>query len=514
MASASITDQPKGLKTLFLAEMWERFSFYGIRGLLVLYMTSELMNLTEKTAFGIYGAYTALVYATSVIGGILADRILGNQRAVIAGGVSLALGNLFLATAAYWSQNVAVTLPALNEDVNLNLFWIGLGFIVVGTGFFKSNITALLGQLYEKNDPRKDAGFTYYYVGINLGAALSSVICGYIGQKKGWHYGFGIAGVGMLLGLLTFYRGLSRLNGKGLPPENSCYKDRILPMLSVERLVYLGALLFVPIASILIIQTSFMKQLMPVMTVAVIGYMLYLAFSCQSTQERNSLLVILVMMFFHAMFWSTFEQAGCSMNIFAEKVVSHNILGFEVTAAQFQALNPIFIIALGPLLATLWMRLGAKGSEPFPPFKFVLALAQVALGFGALVLGIKLADANGVVSPIWLVLAYLFHTTGELCLSPVGLSMVSKLSPTRVCSAVMGLWFLSISFANYIAGLLAQMTATDGIAGGAVLSTYSDAFSTIMYIGLVGALLLILIMPFLNRVFYDINKEVTNKKAA
>jgi len=493
MATVRLQDHPKGLLILFFAEMWERFSFYGMRSLLVLYMTSQLLY-SDNHAYGVYGTYLALVYATPVIGGWIADKILGNQRAIVSGGVIIAFGHLALAF----------------SGVDIKFFYAGLAFIITGTGLFKGNITALVGQLYKQNDPRRDAGFTLYYVGINLGAVLSSVACGYIGETIGWHYGFGLAGIGMLFGLSIFLKGSHWLEGHGLPPENSTFQVR-KTALTVEQWLNLAFYASVPVFAFLLTQYHFFDRFLPFFGGSVAIYMLITAYKFEA-EERKSLLVILALMFFHTSFWALFEQAGCSMNTFASRVVDRNLWGYELKASMFQALNPFFIIILGPVLASIWTWLGKKGREPYPPIKFVMALFQVSLGFAAMIVGIKLTGDGSKVGMIWLVLAYLLHTTGELCISPIGLSMVTKLSPARVCSTIMGIWFLSISFANYLAGLFARFSSIETVNGQVAsianaIETYETAFGNIMYFGIGMGCVLILLSPMLRPVFARVERE-------
>jgi len=491
-ASAKFNQHPKGLFHLFFAEMWERFSFYGMRALLVLYMTLEL-GFTDSKAYGVYAAYFTLVYATTLLGGIVADRILGNQKAITIGGILITIGHLVLTL------------------TNLYAFYIGLAFVIAGTGLFKANISTLLGQLYDKSDPRRDSGFTIFYMGINLGALLASLVCGYVGETFGWHYGFGLASIGMLSGLVTFLRGLNNFGSKGLPPKNSRLNDKTALGISREYLIYILSFLSVPLFAYFMMHENLFDQALPLFGVIVLSWLFVLTLKAKK-EERASLLVIFVLMFFQVAFFSLFEQAGSSMTLFTERHVNRAIAGFTLTSSQFQALNPLFILLFGPVFSWLWTTLGKKNRDPYPPAKFILALIQVASGFLVLKVGINLANLAGYTSASWLVLAYFLHTTGEICLSPVGLSLVTKLAPQRLLSTLMGVWFLSIAFANHLAGIFAKMSSVETIEGHInntfdALQKYEDTFSTIMSFAFIMALILLIISPFLNRVFKNIEAK-------
>ncbi|MDB5263426.1 MAG: peptide transporter [Adhaeribacter sp.] len=398
LAGLNEEKHPSALYMLFFTEMWERFSYYGMRALLTLYLISEIskggLGWTSAEAGQLYGIYTGLVYVTPIIGGYLADKFLGYRSAVIIGGLLMALGHASLAIDA------------------LPFFYGGLGLLIIGNGFFKPNISSMVGQLYPQGSKLKDSAYTIFYMGINLGAFLGSIICGYLGESVGWHYGFGAAGIGMVLGLVQFYIGRHRLGKIGLKPEKKAVGAVEVPKEPLTKV------------------------------------------------ERDRLVVVLTLSFFSILFWLAFEQAGSSMNIFAYKYTDRSILGWEVPATWFQSINAFFIFTLAPLFSMLWVKLAKKDLDPSGPIKFAIGLFLLGLGFVVLVFGSlsipKGAETAGV-SLIWLVLAYLLHTMGELCLSPVGLSFVNKLSPARLIGVMFGVWFFASAIGNYIGGALAGM---------------------------------------------------------
>lgn len=481
--STRFQDHPPGLKYLFFAELWERFSFYGLRAMLVFYLTEEFL-FSQTKAIGIFATYSALAYTTPIIGGIIADRILGDRKAIIMGGIMIALGHICL---------------SFTGEI---LFLCGLAFIITGTGLFKANVSALLGKLYAHGDHRRDAGFTLFYVGINMGAFLAPLICGTIGELYGWHYGFGLAAVGMMVGLAFFFRGLTSLEGHGLPPKTALHTRPALFGLNWEQMSYVLAFLSIPVLALMIKNNEHLDYILPVVGCGVVAYMLYLAMTLVG-RERSQILTILILMFFFMTFFALFEQAGSSINFFTKLQVDRHFFGFEIPVTAFQSLNPMFIILLGPLVAQLWIKLAASGREPNTPFKFFLGLFPAALGFAILAISTHFANANGLVSIWWIVLMYLVHTLGELCISPVALSMITKLAPARLIGMLMGVLFLSVAFGNHVAGILSKLSSVDTNIEDATssLSTYGDAFSTVSYIGFGIALLMLVLSPFLNGVF-------------
>ena len=458
------------------------------------YLTKHWL-FTDQIAASIYATYGALVYLTPVLGGLIADRYLGFRKAIVFGAVLLVLGHLGMAfegEAAYVAGDVVV-----RDEAALNVFYFSLALIIVGVGFLKPNISSIVGELYGANDPRRDAGFTLFYMGINIGAMVSALVCGYLGETYGWAYGFGLAGIGMLVGLVTFVRGRPRLEGAGEPAHPERLAEKVMG-LSREHLIYVGGLLGAGVAWWLMQNRELVGGLLGLTgAAAILGVVAYVLLQC-SKAERERMFVVLILTGVSVLFWALFEQAGSSMSLFADRVVDREIGGMTVAASQLQSLNPAFIIMFAPVFAWGWVRLSAAGWEPSTPTKFALALLQVGLGFYALVLGIQSAD-QGVVALGWLVLAYLLHTTGELCLSPVGLSMVTKLSVPRLVGLMMGVWFLASSAAHYVAGIIAAMASVEGGAeasSDASLLAYSDTFALVAEVAVIaGLVLLVLAIP-------------------
>jgi POT family proton-dependent oligopeptide transporter len=487
--------QPPGLKVLFFAEMWERFSFYGMRALLVFYLTKHWL-FDDQMATGLYATYGSLVYLTPVIGGLLADRWLGFRRAVILGGSLLVLGHLGMALEGEPARFVDGVV--LRDDVALNLFYLSLAFIIVGVGFLKPNISSIVGDLYRTDDPRRDGGFTIFYMGINIGAMVSALVCGWLGETWGWRYGFGLAGIGMLVGLVTFIRGQHLLEGVGEVPADVDLERPVFARLNLNHLVLIGAAAGVAIAWWLMQNPPVVSGLLGAGSLLATAGVVWFSLARCTSEERNRMLVLLFLIGISVLFWALFEQAGSSMNLFADRVVDRDVGAWTIAASQLQSLNPAFIILLAPLFAKGWFWLAGHGSEPSTPMKFALALVQVGLGFLALVLGIQNADQNGSVALLWLVLAYFLHTTGELCLSPVGLSMVTRLSVARVVGLMMGIWFLSSSAAHYVAGIIAALAATPAGEGNS-LEAYAETFLLAGEIGVISGVTLALLAPWLAR---------------
>ncbi|MEE9294902.1 MAG: peptide MFS transporter [Phycisphaerae bacterium] len=462
---------PVGLYVLFFTEMWERFSYYGMRALLIFYMTKAL-QYSDQFATGTYGAYTGLVYATPLIGGMLADRFLGYRKAIIIGGVLMAIGEFALA------------FP------NTVVFYTALALLIVGNGFFKPNISTLVGKLYPSGDERRDGAFTIFYMGINIGAFLTPLVCGYIGETYGWHYGFLLAGVGMVLGLCIFVMWGKHLGEHGGPPKPEAFEQPYAFGLSRLSSLYLGIIICIPVIAILVYRPTWVQVSVPVIAAVFLIYIIYEMSRC-TPFERGRILVILVLVFFSITFWACFEQAGSSMSLFTDRLIDRHLFGWEIPASMFQSVNPLFIIVLAIPFSALWTWLGGRRMNPSSPLKFALALFQMALGFVAMVIAARRATEDGTAHMGWLILAYLLHTTGELCLSPVGLSMVTKLAPVRLGALLMGAWFLSNAFANVIGGAIAGLTG--GEAG------YERVFTMIVYVAGGLGVVLLLLTPILKR---------------
>ena len=505
---------PPGLYMMFFAEMWERFSFYGMRALLVFYV-AQLFMVAQDGAALYYGAYTALVYATGIFGGYVADRVLGFRRSILLGGLVMAAG---MFTLIIYDQSYFLT---------------GLAMIVVGNGLFKPNISSLVGKLYKEGDPRRDSGFTIFYMGINIGALIAPLLCAGISnmfpvevpldqlapgteispewQAAGvaslpdYRWGFGLAGFGMLIGLLTFYVGQHRLGDKGLPPQG---REGALPIAGV----LVGCAVLVPGVYFLIANREVAGYILGGLALAMVSYIVLTALRLIREGDRpggHRMFALIILLVANTVFWSCFEQAGNSLNFFARDHVNNPSWFLP---EWFQSVNPIYIVLLAPVFAWLWLWLDKRKLNPSIPVKFGLALVQVGLGFGVCLLAISTADPDYRTVFILMFLLYFLHTTGELCLSPVGLSMVTKLAPPNMTGLIMGAWFLSIACANFVAGLLSALAGTldqAALAAGeiprdAALNAYQSTFELILWYALgSGALLLIFAKP-INKLMHGI----------
>lgn len=432
---------PKGLYMLFFAEMWERFSYYGMRALLIFYLTQHWL-FSDGKANLIYGAYTALVYITPVLGGYLADRYLGQRKAVLFGGVLLALGHLFMAVEGDHGITDAATKQA---EGAINVFWLALALIIVGSGFLKANISVMVGQLYRLTDLRRDAAYTIFYMGINVGAALGTILVGYLGQKIGWSYGFGLAGIGMVAGLIVFVLGKKVLLGAGEAPAPLARQK--------EFAIYGIGLAAVAVMWALVQYQDVIQNLLIISGVALLGYVLYESFKLDK-EPRERMFAILFLIALNPLFWGLFEQAGGSFNLYTDRYVDKG----GVPASVFQSINPIYIILFAPMFAALWQWLGKRGLEPSAPAKFALALAQVGAGFLVFVWGANSVGPEVATPVLFVFLLYMLHTTGELCLSPVGLSAMNRLAPSFLASLIMGAWFYMTAVGNFVAGKIGEAT--------------------------------------------------------
>lgn len=505
--SNELFGHPRGLYICFGTELWERFSFYGMKYLLLLYLTKYHL-FTDEAGLGVLGSYAALVYGLPVIGGLLADRYLGMRKAVVFGALLLVAGHLGMAVEGEAARET--TAGIVRDDAALQVFYLSLALIAVGVSFLKPNISTVVGKLYPEGDPRRDAGFTIFYMGINIGAFTATLLCGWLGEVYGWAYGFGAAGIGMSLGLILFLWGQPYLEGHGEPPSEEMLKRRVGPI-NLEWLIYLASLASVSVVWKMVQFTAVVGAALNIVSVALLlGLVWFLATQCNK-EERDRMIVLIVLTLSTVVFWSLFEQAAGSMTLFADRSTDLSLFGVKFTAAQFGAANSFFIFTLAPLFAVLWLRLARMGIEPSLPMKFVLGIAQAGLGFGALVLGAQYPDDTGLVSAWWLMLAYLLHTTGELCLSPVGLSGVTKLAVPRVVGVMMGAWFLAVAYSNFVASQIAALTAqafggNENAASDteAALSGYVSLFDQLFWTGLAAAVLLLLFTPVLKRLMHGI----------
>jgi len=497
---------PLPLYMLFLTEMWERFSYYGMRGIFMLYMTNYLV-LASGLKAGIYGDYTGLVYITPLLGGFLADRYLGLQKSIIIGGVLMAIGQFCLADHAWNDLSVRPTWESVEQksDVervakekaerlaqeqaigkqvgeSLLMLFLGAGLLIIGNGMFKPNISTIVGQLYEPSDPRRDAGFTIFYMGINVGAFFAPIICGYLAQEVKWQYGFFAAGIGMVLGTISFIFGKRMLGTIGLEPaaqaptESTEFPTTALRTLTDgEKLV--RNIIYSLIAVVLLVGAYFMafpgeskepihllQRIDPLLwaVAAAISMWIYtyLQPRCSPTElGRVNALYVLAM--FVMLFWAAFEQAGSSLTLFADKYTNNVAMGEEFPSSWWQSLNAIYIIALAPLFSAIWLILAGGGREPSTPWKMTIGIGFNAVSFAIMIpaAAMALADPKSItrVGPGWLLTLYFLQTCGELCLSPVGLTMVTRLAPVRFAAMMMGMWFLvANAFGNKIAGAAAE----------------------------------------------------------
>jgi len=561
---------PRGLVILFLTEMWERFSYYGMRGLLILYLTQHFLFSDERSTV-LYGAYTALVYVMTIIGGVLADRYLGSRKAVTFGAILLVLGHLGMAFEGSGSRQImsfngaeyqltldgrggdanqivialdqpgqpssrirfnnggsamlvaaptALGLPAAinvseytlrteTQSLYLNILYLSLALIITGVGFLKANISTMVGDLYGFGDTRRDSGFTIFYMGINLGSFLASIFCGYLGIVYGWKYGFGLAGIGMLAGLVIFLRYQSWLEGRGEPPDALKLREQVLGPLTVENLCYLTGLGIIALSMLLVMNAHLVHQgyvgmLGVIILVVLLGY----TFIALQGIERNRMLAALYFILAQIPFWALFEQGGSSLNLFTDRLVDRTLFGFSVPAPVFQSLNAAFIVIFAPLLAWCWVILARRGLNPSTPVKFALGVFMAGLGFLALVGGMKVSGAAGMTAVYFIFLIYWIHTIGELMLSPVGLSAVTKLAPARAVGMTMGAWFLYSGLSNYLAGIIAAGTGADTIGGqltdtAAAKATYIEVYTNVGYVAMSIALVMLLVSPVIKRLMQD-----------
>lgn len=494
---------PKGLFYLFFAELWERFSFYGMRALLMLYMVNEIFKaLAEKdaAAAAVYASYGSLVYASTVIGGRISDRILGMRSSIFLGGVLMALGHFVL---------------AIENDI---AFFLALAFIVVGNGFFKPNISTFVGSLYKDGDRRKDSGFTIFYMGINIGAFASPLLCGWLGQTYGWHYGFGLAGIGMLIGLAFFWSGIKKnvFGDRGLPTYPETYEKKIIG-LPLKNLVPIIAFLSAPIIAYLLAQykaigggETFLGDKNPVniLFIAIgIGVLVYMAIIIikATADERKKLIMAVLITFFMTLFWGFHELSGSIITLFADRNVDLTWLN----ASQTNSLNPIFIIVLSIPVSLLWAYLSKKNLNPRTPYKFGLGLVLAGASFYVLGLSGASANENGLVPMAYLVIMYFILSVGELFMSPVGLSKITDLSPKRIVAFMMGVWFLSSAFAFQIVGFISKQLSVEStdinVGGMETLGLYTDGFNLIGIYSLGAGVVVLIFSPLMKRLMGNVH---------
>lgn len=477
---------PRGLYVLFFAEMWERFSYYGMRALLIFYLVQHWL-FSDAQASVIYGAYTALVYITPVIGGYLADRYLGQRKAVLFGAVLLTFGHFLMAFEGDGGQQGAA----------INIFWLALSFIIVGSGFLKANISVIVGQLYARTDIRRDPAYTIFYVGINLGAALGAIVAGWLGQTYGWAYGFGAAGFGMLAGLIVFIWGKPLLLGRGESTNPERLTQRTMGI-TFEWLLYLLSFLSVGLVWVLIQYQALVGGLLMIAGAILVGYVFYTAVFKLPKHDRDRIIAAMYLIFGSILFWALFEQTGSSLNLYTDRSVDRVIFGIDVPASVFQSINAIYIVLLGPVFAILWLMLAKRGWEPSAPAKFGLGVIQLGAGFLVLVAGAAAAGSGNLTPVVFIFLIYLLHTTGELCLSPVGLSAMNRLAPAHLASLIMGTWFFAAATGNFAAGLISAATGAEGVGPEGALEVYT----TVGWLAVGVGVAMVLISPLIRRLMH------------
>ena len=479
---------PKGLFVLFFAEMWERFSYYGMRALLIFYLTQHWL-FEDSPASIVYGGYTALVYIAPVLGGYLADRYLGQRKAVLFGAVLLTIGHLLMAFEGDGSLGLA--------NPMIDVFWAALAFIIVGSGFLKANISVIVGQLYPRTDIRRDGAYTIFYMGINVGAAAGAIIAGYLGQTYGWSYGFGAAGIGMLLGLVVFIVFKPLLLGTG---ESTVPEKLAAPFMGLrfEWVLYIIGFLAVAVTWWLVQNQAIVGAILGVFGAILVGYVIVVAIRIGG-DDRDRIFAAMFLIIGSILFWALFEQAGSSLSLFTDRYVDRA----GVDASIFQSINPIYIILLAPLFAGLWTWLARRGLEPSTPAKFGLAMIQLGAGFLVLVFGAGTVGMEAMTPVIFIFLIFLLHTTGELCLSPVGLSAMNRLAPAHMASLIMGTWFFASATGNFAAGLIASATGSEAASGeGAAKETVLAVYSQIGWIAVAVGFGVILISPLIKKLMH------------
>lgn len=493
---------PPALWTLFLSEMWERFCYYGMRALLTLFLIESMMKGNTE-AFLIYGAYTALVYAAPILGGRLADKYLGYQYAIMLGAVLMSIGEFLIVA--------STDLLDLDRALRDTLMLIGMGGLIVGNGYFKANISTIVGKLYEDGDPRRDSGFTIFYIGINIGALLATTVVAVVGQKYGFEYGFGLAGLGMLAGLFIFWGGRKKY---AHVPNISITEAGRENMFGMERwkTITILSLLLIPLCYVLILKNSILIYLLIAIFIFVV-FQLISAGVKEGGVWRDRMIALTIMMVINIIFWAAFEQAGTSLTLFADGNVNRYIgfIDWEMPPAMTQFFNPFFIITFGSLFSWMWIKLDAMGKNPSIPMKFSYGILQLGAGFLVTLIGMQFVNDNFQVPLLTLVFLYMLHTTGELFLSPIGLSMVTKLAPKNIAGTAMGGWFLSFAMANYLAGAIATLTGGEGHGGEAAvltpqegLDTYIDTFSTLGFVLIGFAVLIALLRKPLNKLMHGV----------
>ena len=519
LRNAEFLGHPKGLYICFFTEMWERFSFYGMKALLLLYLVKYHL-FTDDFGYNLIGAYGGLVYAMPVIGGLIADRWLGMRKAVVFGGILLVLGHLGMAIEG--DQATMVDGVITRDEGALQVFYFSLALIIMGVGFLKPNISTIVGRLYTENDPRRDSGFSIFYAGINIGATVSALICGWLGETYGWGWGFGAAGIGMIAGLANFLYGQKYLMGHAEPRNPEELRKRLFGPFSREHFIYLLSIAGLFLIWALIQAHSLILNIIPgffeptpvvlsmhLVSVCLFSGILWFMFKHCSKVERDQMFAVLTFIGFCLLFFTIYEQTYGSWVLFSDRVMNHQALGLEWSASQLTFLGAFFILVLAPFFAWLWPRLEKRGLNPSKPAKSAYGLIFAGLAFLVLVWSARHPEANGLTNIWWFVLAYFVLEIGEMLLSPIGLSAVTQLSVPRVVGLMMGGWFLGTSYSEILAAELGKLSSIE-IPDGAVLdvaealSKYDDVFVLSAQIGIGSGIVVLILTPFIKRLMHGV----------
>lgn len=514
-----ILGHPKGLYICFFTEMWERFSFYGMKALLLLYLVKYHL-FSDDHGYNLIGAYGGLVYAMPVIGGLVADRWLGMRKAVVFGGVLLVLGHLGMAFEG--NQASLVNGVVVRDESALQVFYFSLALIIMGVGFLKPNISTIVGKLYAEGDPRRDSGFSIFYAGINIGATVSALLCGWLGETYGWGWGFGAAGIGMIAGLANFLYGRKHLMGHAEPPDPARLRERLFAGLSREHCIYLAAIaglgavwLLIQSHSLLVavipgvFETSPVLLAMHLVSLCLFGGILWFMFRHCTKIERDQMFAVLAFILFCLVFFTLYEQTYGSWVLFSDRAMNHEALGIEWSASQLTSLGAFFILVLAPIFAWLWPRLDKSGMNPGKVAKSGGGLILAGLAFLVLVWSARHPQANGLTGIWWFVLAYFVLEVGEMLLSPIGLSAVTELSVPRVVGLMMGGWFLGTSYSEVLAAKIGQLASIEIPEDAAInvadaLARYSEVFLFSAKIGIGCGVLVLLLSPLVKRLMHGV----------
>jgi POT family proton-dependent oligopeptide transporter len=504
MRLALFREHPPGLFIAAATEMWERFSYYGMRALLVFYLTQHFL-FSDDQSYLIYGGYTAMVYLAPILGGAIADRWLGARKAVTLGAVLLVCGHFGLAfEGAPAAPGVVDGAPGVvRSEPFVSWFFLCLSLIVLGVGFLKTNISAVVGALYAQNDPRRDSGFTVFYLCYNVGGMIAPLLCGLVGKAYGWGYGFGLAGLGMLAGLIVFRRGQHLLQGHAEPPDPARLASPAWLGIRREWLVYAGSVLLVVPIWFVLHRPPWVGSLVSIAGILTSLWILRYAFTKCDRDERRRLLACAALTAFTIGFWAFYEQMGSSLALFSDRIVDRTVLGKEIPAASLQSLPSFFVVVLAPGFSALWLALARRGREPTTAVKFAAAITFIAVAFGVLALGTSVTSPAAKVPLVWFVANYFFLVVGELCLAPVGISMVTKLAPRRIVGVMMGVFLLAYSASSYLAGLIARLTSAPSAGEGfdpvLARATYVRVYAELALLALGVVVVLVGLSPALSR---------------